>query len=132
MKANLKIENNNPMKQTIYFRILVVVMLGALAACSATTSDDKGKQLESLRSQQAEIAKQIVALEKEIPADSAKVNENAKKKEVAVTAIVARSFDHYIQTQGKIEAEDNVVVSAKTPGLVISASKEFMGSENWN
>src|SRR5690348_7696250 len=103
------------MKSNIITRIAVVFVAGSvLAACSATSSDDKGKQLENLKTQQAEIAKQIAALEKEMPADT---TVKVKAKEVVVTEVAVRKFDHYVQTQGSIESEDNAVVSAKTPGL---------------
>lgn len=104
------------MKSNIITRIAVVFVAGSLlAACSATSSDDKGKQLENLKTQQAEIAKQIAALEKEMPADT---TVKVKAKEVVVTEVAVRKFDHYVQTQGSIESEDNAVVSAKTPGVV--------------
>jgi len=104
------------MKSTIILRLAVVFVTGSiLAACSATSSDDKGKQLESLKTQQAEIAKQIAALEKEMPADT---TIKVKAKEVITAEVVVRSFDHYVQTQGHVDAEDNVHVTAKTPGLV--------------
>ena len=104
------------MKRNILSRFLVALTIGGLlAACSATSSDDKSKQLAALKEQQAELTKQIAALEKEMPADT---TVKVKAKEVAVAEVVVRSFDHYVQTQGSIEAEDNAVVSAKTPGLI--------------
>jgi membrane fusion protein (multidrug efflux system) len=104
------------MKSNIIFRIAVVFVAGTvLAACSATSSDDKGKQLENLKAQQAEITKQIAALEKEMPADT---TVKVKAKEVVIAEVAMRKFDHYVQTQGLVDAEDNVTVSSKTPGLV--------------
>ncbi|HEY3429366.1 MAG TPA: efflux RND transporter periplasmic adaptor subunit [Cyclobacteriaceae bacterium] len=104
------------MKRTILTRIsLAFVTAAFLAACSATSSDDKSKQLENLKTQQAEIAKQIAALEKEMPADTTL---KVKAKEVVIAEVAIRKFDHYVQTQGLVDAEDNVMVSAKTPGLV--------------
>lgn len=104
------------MKSNIISRLVVVFVAGTiLAACSAKSSDDKGKQLESLKTQQAEIAKQIAALEKEMPADT---TIKVKAKEVIIAEVTIRSFDHYVQTQGLVDAEDNVTVSSKTPGLV--------------
>jgi len=104
------------MKSNIILRLAVVFVSGSiLAACSATSSDDKGKQLEGLKTQQAEIAKQIAALEKEMPADT---TIKVKAKEVITAEVVIRKFDHYVQTQGLVDAEDNVIVSPKTGGLV--------------
>ena len=104
------------MKSNIIYRIAIVFVAGSvLAACSATSSDDKTKQLESLKTQQAELAKQITALEKEMPADT---TIKVRAKEVIIAEVVIRSFDHYVQTQGLVDAEDNVTVSPKTPGVV--------------
>ncbi|HEU5293012.1 MAG TPA: efflux RND transporter periplasmic adaptor subunit [Cyclobacteriaceae bacterium] len=112
----LNLENNNIMKRNMISRFLIAFTIGGLlSACSATSSDDKSKQLESLKTQQAEIAKQIAALEKEMPADT---TVKVKAKEVGVSEVVARKFDHYVQTQGLVDSENNVVVSSKTPGLV--------------
>jgi RND family efflux transporter MFP subunit len=103
------------MKSTIYTRLAIVIVSGSLlAACSATSTDDKSTKLESLKTQQAEIAKQIAALEKEMPADT---TIKVKAKEVVIAEVATRSFDHYVQTQGLVDAEDNVIVSPKTPGL---------------
>jgi RND family efflux transporter MFP subunit len=103
------------MKSNIILRLAVVFVAGSiLAACSATSSDDKGKQLENLKKQQADLTKQIAALEKEMPADT---TIKVKAKEVSITEVAIRKFDHYVQTQGLVDAEDNVTVSPKTPGL---------------
>ncbi len=106
------------MKSKIFIRFAIVFVAGSvLAACDATSSDDKAKQLESLKTQQADIAKQIEALEKEIPADSATIL-TAKAKEVLIADVTVRPFNHYIQTQGSVEAEDNILVSAQSMGVV--------------
>jgi membrane fusion protein, multidrug efflux system len=100
------------MKSRIYTRSLIaVVIAGLLAACSAATPNDKKAQVEDLKKQQAEIAKQIAQLESELSAtpDSTKI---VKRKDVAVLEITPRKFDHYVQTQGSVEAEDNILVSA--------------------
>jgi membrane fusion protein (multidrug efflux system) len=116
MKHTLNIENNNLMKSKIYTQFLVAIVTGSiLAACSATSNDDKTARLDSLKSQHADIAKQIAALEKEMPADT---TIKVKAKEVIIAEVAIRKFDHYVQTQGLVDAEDNVTVSAKTPGLV--------------
>jgi RND family efflux transporter MFP subunit len=105
------------MKSKLYIHILsTVVVAGFLAGCSSA-SKDKATQLNELKTKQAEISKQIATLEAEI----AKENPEAvavKAKEVAVTEVTPRSFEHFIQTQGTIESEENVMVSAKTMGII--------------
>lgn len=107
------------MNSTFYTRLSVVAVVALLAACSAATPDDKKAQLEKLKTQQAEIAKQVQQLEK----DMAKENPTevkVKLKDVAVTEVAPIKFDHYVQTQGSVEAEDNIAVSPKSPGVIVN------------
>src|SRR5687768_15658396 len=107
------------MNSTLYSRLSLLAVVALLAACSAATPDDKKAQLEKLKSQQADITKQVQQLEKDI----AKENPSEKKvrtKDVAVTAIAPGKFDHYVQTQASVEAEDNIAVSPRSPGVITS------------
>src|SRR5688500_18477274 len=97
-------KNTFHMKSTFYSRLSLLATVVILTACSAATPDDKKAQLEKLKSQQADIAKQVQQLEKDI----AKENPSEAKirtKDVAVTAIAPAKFDHYVQTQASVEAE---------------------------
>jgi membrane fusion protein (multidrug efflux system) len=107
------------MKSNLYTRLVVaVVIAGLLAACSAASPDDKKDRLEKLKTQQADLVKEIAKLESEISKSNPDSTANVKSKEVAVTELAPRKFDHYIQTQGRVEAEENIQVSAKSPGVI--------------
>jgi RND family efflux transporter MFP subunit len=58
-------------------------------------------------------------LEKELATDS-----GASKKvvNVAVTEVQTKVFKHYIEVQGKVDGDENVAVSARTPGVVMSVN----------
>lgn len=102
--------------RTIYKLFMVVSVAALLAACSSA-SKDKETQLNELKEQQKEIAEKIKKLEAEIkPAEN--TSKNAKAKDVSVTELVTGRFEYTVQTQGGVEAEDNILVSAKTPGIV--------------
>jgi membrane fusion protein (multidrug efflux system) len=104
------------MKTLQYLSIVTLAVF--LASCGAT-STDKQSQLEGLKKQQKEIADQIAALEKELAgAPGAAATKTSKSKEVSVTELKTGTFNYFIQTQGGIDAEENVLVSAKTPGIV--------------
>ena len=107
------------MNSTFYTRVSVVAVVALLAACSAATPDDKKAQLEKLKAQQTDIAKQVLQLEKEIAKENP-TEAKIKTKDVAVTVVKAAKFDHYVQTQGHVESEDNIAVSAKSPGVVMA------------
>lgn len=106
------------MKSIIYNVLTFVVVAAVLTACGSSEAGDKQSQLESLKTQQAEIAKQIAAIEKEMKAANPEANTGVRAKEVVATTVALRPFNHYIQTQGKVESEENVLVSAKSMGSI--------------
>ncbi|MGC4022821.1 MAG: efflux RND transporter periplasmic adaptor subunit [Cyclobacteriaceae bacterium] len=105
MKSLLNIRNTS-----------AVVLLALLAACSSKP-ESKLEQLDSLKKQQTELAQKIDALEKEISKENPEAIK-VKMKDVSVTEITPRSFDHYVQTQGNVVAIDNIQMSAKSAGIV--------------
>jgi len=106
------------MKSLLNYRLMLfIAVTGLLAACGSSAEGDKNAQLEKLRAEQAELNKKIAALEAEI----AKENPAAVKgrvKEVGITEIAPRKFDYYVKTQGLVESENNILVSAKAMGVV--------------
>lgn len=112
---------NTPfMKFNVYTRIAFAVVVAVfIAACSATTADDDKKvRLEKLKEQQASITKEIQKLESEIAAENPDSAVAIRAKDVAVEELAPQKFDHYVQTQGHIESENNTLVSAESMGVV--------------
>lgn len=101
------------MKSITYKHYLLAITLATLAAACG---GDKKAQLDKLKTEQAELTKKIAALEKEI--GNSKDTLAVKAKDVAVLEIKPQKFDHYVQTQGLVEAEDNILVSAKGMGVI--------------
>lgn len=107
------------MKLNMYSRITFALILAAfLAACSATSADEKKERLEKLKEQQASITKEIQKLESEIAAENPDSLANVRMKDVGVSELTAQKFDHYVQTQGHIESDNNVMVSAEAMGVI--------------
>jgi membrane fusion protein (multidrug efflux system) len=105
----------------IYGLLSAVILVSLLAGCSATTADeDKKARLEKLKEQQADIAKEIKKLERELDNGNAHPLKTVKAKEVALSELQLQKFDHYVQTQGHIESDKNVLVSAESMGVVTS------------
>ena len=102
------------MKKAILF-LAVAIMIGACGGNK--NSDNKQAQLEALKKQQAELAVKIKDLEAAIAAEG-KTIDNTKYKNVVVTEATAHSFVHYLHVQGKIDAEENITISARMPGEV--------------
>jgi RND family efflux transporter MFP subunit len=95
----------------------VAFSLLLLSACGG--GGDKAQQLEALKKEQAALSKKIAQLETEL-AGAGNAAISVKAKEVTVTELTPRPFDHYIQTQGKVESMENILVSAKMMGIVTS------------
>lgn len=103
------------MKSITYKHYILSLSLAALVV--ACGGEDKQAELEKLKAEQVALTKKIAALEKEVGA-TGKDSLQAKTKDVAALEINPQKFDHYVQTQGLIEAEDNILVSAKGMGVI--------------
>jgi len=101
------------MKHITYIRYsFLIALIATVTACAP----DKKAELEKLKKDQAELSTQIAKLEGEVAAlypDS-----TVRSKDVAVQVLRPQTFDHYVQTQGHVEAEDNIMVSAQSMGVV--------------
>jgi membrane fusion protein, multidrug efflux system len=105
--------------KSLYNLFTIVVIAALLAACSAATNDnDKKARLEKLKSQHSDLSKEIQKLEEEIAKENPDAATKVKAKEIEVTELTAKPFDHYVQTQGRVESENNVTVGAKMPGVI--------------
>lgn len=108
------------MNLKLYLRLIVVaVIAGLLAACSASSKEeDKKSRLEKLKANQADIAKEIAKLQEEIAKETPDSVSTMKTKDVTVVEVKSQKFDHYVQTQGRVESENNVLVSARSMGVI--------------
>lgn len=108
------------MKYNLMTRMTLAVIITAfLAACSATTpEDDKHARLKKLQEEQTALTKEIQKLESEIAAENPDSLVAVRTKDVGISELKVQNFDHYIQTQGHIESDNNVLVSAEMMGVV--------------
>ncbi len=97
-------------------KILVIIsILAAFTACNSQL--DKRAELDKLIKEHDKLTERIKSLESELASDS-----GASKKviNVAITEIQPMVFKHYIEVQGKVDGDENVAVSARTAGVVLS------------
>ncbi len=101
------------MKRIIIFSGIILLLL---AGCG---QKDKKSQLEEYRKQREELDAKIAALEKEIGNEG----QNGSKK-FAVETIQAKPkiFRHYIEIQGTVESDNNIIVSSESMGMVTKVS----------
>jgi RND family efflux transporter MFP subunit len=99
-------------------KILVILsILTAFTACNGKL--DKKTELEKLRKEHDKIALQISTLEKELAGEN---GNNKKIVNVAVTEVKPGVFKHYIEVQGKVDGDENVSVSSRGSGVVLSVN----------
>jgi membrane fusion protein, multidrug efflux system len=105
------------MKSRLYSNMFTTMAATVfLIACNGS-SKDKTAQLADLKAQQVALAAKISELEKD-SGEKSPVANSRRSKEVGVIELAPRPFDHYIKTQGAVEAVNNILVSAKTMGVV--------------
>lgn len=114
--------------QNLFKAAAVITALVLLAACGAKTSKndenkavtEKKAQLEKLKGQQKEINDKVAALEEElIRLDPSMKKENMKL--VAVTALEPGGFTHYIDLQGRVDANNIAYVAPRGQGGLVKA-----------
>ncbi len=114
-----------------YQAAILVVFLGTLAACggggeTANNLDAKKKELEKLKSDKAALDAKITTLQEEImKADPSAAA--AAAKQVSVLKLVPGEFNHYIELQGIIDAEDISYVSPRGMGGQVKSINVKLG-----
>jgi membrane fusion protein (multidrug efflux system) len=99
--------------------LLTAVLISFMVACNSSGAGDKKAELENLKKQQKELDDKIKKLEAEVgAADNKKPAEKAIL--VTVTDAAPSTFVHYIELQGKVDAEDNVTITPQMPGTIQS------------
>lgn len=98
------------MKKTLIYALALIV----LASCSAKPGDKKA-ELDKLKKERAALDEKIRVIEEELAAsDTGK----AKSEQVVITEMEPQPFTHYIDVQGRIDADENVLVTPEMPGVV--------------
>lgn len=102
--------------------IAIATSVILLAACgggkTGNTLTDKKAQLEQLKKQQEDLNKQITDLQAEIVKLDPSANPE-KAKLVAVTKLGEENFNHYIDLQARVDADNIAYVTSRGgPGLV--------------
>lgn len=105
-----------------YNILSVTAVVFLMTACGGKTELEKKKaELESLKAGQAEMSTKITKLEKEIAKMDTSFKLPEKPKLVVLTPINTSAFTHYIDLQGKIEAENISYVTPRGQGGQIRA-----------
>ncbi|MBI9039323.1 MAG: efflux RND transporter periplasmic adaptor subunit [Bacteroidales bacterium] len=99
------------MKKNIIYIFAVVFVLSC-------TSTDKRTKLKNLEKQQNEISEQIKSLKKEIESTKKPKEQIKNNTAVLVEKILPLSFNHFIEVQGNVESDNNILIPAQTSAIV--------------
>lgn len=99
------------MKRSVYLLISLLFLFGC------NTTSDKKAELEKLRIKRDKLNEQIKTLETELAGDSSNI---ASLKQVAISEVQPTVFRHFIEIQGKVDGDENIALSSKTPGFITS------------
>jgi RND family efflux transporter MFP subunit len=102
------------------FKRLSVIVLAAaiLAGCGGTELEKKKKELADYKAKVKEYTGKVEKLEKEIAKLDTSFHLEPKVKLVQVEELKKQEFKHYIEVQGTIDADENVIALNQQPGIV--------------
>lgn len=103
-----------------HFLILTAIAV-IVAACGGQTGD-KEAELNNLLKEQKELNERIAKLQIELASEGKGTQKDQKYKQVVTQTIQPNDFRHYLEIQGRVDAEDNIMLSTQTGGLVRSVT----------
>jgi membrane fusion protein, multidrug efflux system len=98
------------MRYTPHFIVLATL---AFAACGGG-EQDAASQLAALKDQKSKIEAQISDLEKQVPSTAGE----KKIRLVGISEIKPSAFKHFIDLQGKVDADQSVTATSRVPGSI--------------
>lgn len=109
--------NTSFMRKFVFLRnISAAFLVAALAACGAkTATEDPIARLNELKDQHSAIEKEIKELEKDL---EAKGLIEMKIRTVATAELKSGVFRHFIDLQGRVEADESVMATSQIPGAL--------------
>ena len=102
------------MKQILAITLTLII---GLSACNKDSqSGDKKAQLAELKKQQTSLNASVAKLEKEL--NMSDTTKKAKSYFIQVTKASPSVFNHFIELQGSVVADDEYFLNAKVPGTI--------------
>ncbi|QMU30492.1 efflux RND transporter periplasmic adaptor subunit [Adhaeribacter radiodurans] len=99
--------------------IALIAALVGFTACSKGGGTPE-EQLAALKKQQAETQSKITELEGKVKSTGKTDAPAAAAVQVVVQPVQPKTFDHFLEVQGRVDFDKNVVVSPKVPGVLTS------------
>lgn len=109
------------MKKIVSLIILAIVVVACGGENASVEDVVASKNLESIRSKRADLTKELKSLEDQVKLlDDAisELDDNAKLPLVTTMSVQAQKFDHYLELQGDVMTDQNVLVYPEMPGTL--------------
>ena len=109
------------------YKISIAFMLLFAVACGASSTDGKAglekkkKELDDLRKEQVSVGERITKLETELSKLDTSVKKPEKPKLVMLSTLQSDTFTHYIDLQGRIDADNIAYVAPRNQGGLVKA-----------
>ncbi|MBD3224882.1 MAG: efflux RND transporter periplasmic adaptor subunit [Caldithrix sp.] len=97
------------LKQTVFLAIIVALLM----SCG---SGNKQEELRKLETERDALTAQIEQLKQEIRAANGETPDNLAH--VSIQKLRHQRFDHYIEVQGTVESDNNILIPAQSSGVV--------------
>jgi len=112
----------------MYKKGIFILMLLTVAACSSGTKD-KAKQIDDLKKKKTALLQQKTDIDVKIAdiQNQLKALGDSSQGKIETISIIPPhpgEFKHYIEVQGKVESDENVIISAKAAGEIKSLTVE--------
>lgn len=95
--------------------LISFLMLSIIFACSKPATDDPVAKLEALKAEKAKIEAEILTLETELTKSG--VIER-RMRTVTLAPMTPDTFQHFVDLQGRVDADESVAVTSKMPGAL--------------
>ncbi|MGI8892741.1 MAG: efflux RND transporter periplasmic adaptor subunit [Bacteroidia bacterium] len=107
----------------IYMRhFLILTAIAVIVAACGGQTGDKEAELNNLLKEQKELNERIAKLQIELASEGKGTQKDQKYKQVVTQTIQPDDYRHYLEIQGRVDAEDNIMLSTQTGGLVRSVT----------
>lgn len=114
-----RLKHNQNFGTRLMIGLMLISFSFTFSACGekkeAETPEEKQALLASLKSEVLKLQEQILKLESELQSTEGKIGKLAKVKTGTVEPSV---FKHYVEVQGKVDSDQNVMVSPKSGGVI--------------
>lgn len=121
MLLNIKIHIMHSLIKLSLFSLISLFIISCGASADNNDLAKKKEKLDKLKKEQAEKNSEIKSLELDIARIDTTAEKTEEAKLVVLDTVKVENFTHYIDLQGKVDAENTSYVSPRGPGGQITA-----------